>query len=33
MTTTKRFVVIGAGGIGTWLIAGLARLLEWKLPG
>ena len=33
MTSTKRFVVIGAGGIGTWLIAGLARLLEWKLPG
>lgn len=33
MTSTKRFVVIGAGGIGTWLIAGLARMLEWKLPG
>ena len=33
MTTTKRFVVIGAGGIGTWLIAGLVRLLEWKFPG
>lgn len=31
--TGKRFVVIGAGGIGTWLTAGLVRLLEWKFPG
>lgn len=31
--TTHRFVVIGAGGIGTWLTAGLVRLLEWKYPG
>jgi molybdopterin/thiamine biosynthesis adenylyltransferase len=31
--TTKRFIVIGAGGIGTWLTAGLVRLLEWKFPG
>jgi len=30
---TKRFVVIGAGGVGTWLTAGLVRLLEWKFPG
>lgn len=29
----KRFVVVGAGGIGNWLTAGLVRLLEWKLPG
>ena len=28
-----RFVLIGAGGIGTWLSAGLVRLLEWKYPG
>lgn len=28
-----RFVLIGAGGIGTWLGAGLVRLLEWKFPG
>lgn len=31
--TTFRFVVVGAGGIGTWLTAGLVRLLEWKYPG
>lgn len=30
---TFRFVVVGAGGIGSWLIAGLARFLEWKHPG
>jgi molybdopterin/thiamine biosynthesis adenylyltransferase len=29
----KRFVLVGAGGIGTWLAAGLVRLLEWKYPG
>lgn len=29
----KRFVLIGAGGIGNWLAAGLVRLLEWKYPG
>lgn len=33
MTDTKRFVLVGAGGIGTWLAAGLVRLLEWKYPG
>lgn len=33
MTETKRFVLIGAGGIGTWLAAGLVRLLEFKYPG
>lgn len=29
----KRFIVVGAGGVGTWLCAGLVRLLEWKYPG
>ena len=29
----KRFILVGAGGIGTWLAAGLVRLLEWKFPG
>lgn len=29
----KRFIMVGAGGIGTWLAAGLARMLEWKFPG
>jgi molybdopterin/thiamine biosynthesis adenylyltransferase len=33
MTDQKRFVLVGAGGIGTWLAAGLARLLEFKYPG
>ena len=30
---SKRFILVGAGGIGTWLAAGLVRLLEWKFPG
>ena len=29
----KRFIMVGAGGIGTWLSAGLVRMLEWKFPG
>jgi len=33
MTDVKRFVLVGAGGIGTWLAPGLVRLLEWKYPG
>ena len=33
MTEQKRFVLVGAGGVGTWLSAGLARLLEFKYPG
>ena len=33
MTTERRFILVGAGGIGTWLAAGLVRLLEWKFPG
>lgn len=33
MTDQRRFVLVGAGGIGTWLAAGLARLLEFKYPG
>jgi molybdopterin/thiamine biosynthesis adenylyltransferase len=32
-TKQHRFILIGAGGIGTWLAAGLVRLLEWKFPG
>lgn len=33
MTDQKRFVLVGAGGIGTWLAEGLARMLEFKYPG
>lgn len=33
MTEPKRFILVGAGGIGNWLAAGLVRLLEWKYPG
>ena len=33
MSTERRFILVGAGGIGTWLAAGLVRLLEWKFPG
>jgi len=33
MYTPERFILVGAGGIGTWLAAGLVRLLEWKMPG
>jgi molybdopterin/thiamine biosynthesis adenylyltransferase len=33
MSEQKRFILVGAGGIGTWLAAGLARLLEFKYPG
>jgi molybdopterin/thiamine biosynthesis adenylyltransferase len=29
----KRVVLVGAGGIGTWLSEGVVRLLEWKYPG
>jgi len=29
----RRFIIVGAGGIGSWLSAGLVRLLEWKFPG
>jgi len=28
-----RVILVGAGGIGTWLAEGVARLLEWKFPG
>jgi molybdopterin/thiamine biosynthesis adenylyltransferase len=31
-TEQKRFLLVGAGGVGTWLAAGLVRLLEWKYP-
>lgn len=33
MDNPKRFVLVGAGGIGNWLASGLVRLLEWKYPG
>ena len=29
----RRVVLVGAGGIGTWLAEGVARMLEWKFPG
>lgn len=29
----RRFVVVGAGGTGGWLINGLARTAEYRLPG
>lgn len=28
-----RVILVGAGGIGTWLAEGVARLLEWKFSG
>jgi tRNA A37 threonylcarbamoyladenosine dehydratase len=33
MSNPKRVVMVGAGGIGTWLASGVVRLLEWKFPG
>jgi molybdopterin/thiamine biosynthesis adenylyltransferase len=33
MEDTKRIILVGAGGVGTWLSSGLIRLLEWKYPG
>lgn len=33
MSETHRFVVIGAGGIGSWLCPALARMLEFRAPG
>lgn len=29
----RRFVVVGAGGVGSWLLAGLARMCQYRLPG
>lgn len=29
----QRFIVIGTGGVGNWLVAGLARILESEYPG
>jgi tRNA A37 threonylcarbamoyladenosine dehydratase len=29
----KRVILVGDGGIGTWLAEGVARMLEWKFPG
>ncbi len=33
MSDTRRFVVVGAGGTGGWLCEGLARMMEYRLPG
>lgn len=33
MTDPKRFVLVGAGGVGSWLAEGLVRMLEYKMPG
>lgn len=33
MEESKRVIMVGAGGIGTWLAAGVVRLLEWKYHG
>lgn len=30
---SRRFVVVGAGGVGGWLLQGLAKMLEYKAPG
>jgi molybdopterin/thiamine biosynthesis adenylyltransferase len=30
---TYRVILIGAGGIGSWLAHGLVRMLEWRAPG
>lgn len=29
---TYRFILVGAGGVGSWLAPGLARMLEWNAP-
>lgn len=29
----RRYLVVGAGGTGGWLLAGLARMVEYKSPG
>lgn len=29
----RRFIVVGAGGTGGWLCEGLARMMEFRLPG
>lgn len=29
----RRFIVIGAGGVGGWLLSGLLRMAEYKAPG
>ena len=33
MSKEYRMIVIGAGGVGSWLLPGLARMLEWSAPG
>lgn len=32
-STPKRFVIVGVGGIGSWLAPGICRLAEYRLPG
>jgi molybdopterin/thiamine biosynthesis adenylyltransferase len=32
-TIPKRYVVVGAGGTGGWLSAGLARIVQYQQPG
>lgn len=29
----RRFVVVGAGGVGGWLLAALTKMLEYRAPG
>lgn len=31
--TTRRLIIVGLGGIGSWLSEGLVRMLEFKDPG
>ena len=31
--TPRRFVIVGVGGIGSWLAEGLSRIAEYRLPG
>jgi len=33
MSDPRKFIVVGAGGVGGWLCEGLARMLEFKFPG
>lgn len=33
MSDARRFVVVGAGGTGGWLCEGIARMLEFRIPG
>jgi len=33
MSEARRFVIVGAGGTGGWLCEGIARMLEFRIPG